>query len=272
MQDGDSAFLSVVRWPQGMDRDALVAALGEAAGVDPFHAEQRLAKGKTPAVIQRIDPSLVPTVLAALKSRGVPAIAPTASLLRSFAPPIRAKRLARAIGAPEPMFMCEPWHEESFGFAAKQIGIMVRGRLTRSQSSARTEQAGFGYDPITGTLYTQFETVRESRSTISDILDIYLRDRRRIRVNGDKFNFDILGPERGYTDNENIDKLSVILAECAPRAIIDLGFADFSCPASVLGSYRTTPAGGAIKDDHPVFDFYSAWVVQVYRALAEGEK
>ncbi len=269
---GDSAFLSLVRWPEKMDRDDLVAALAEVAGIDPFHAGQRLARGTAPLVIQRIDATLSGEIVKQLRARGVPAIAPTASQLRSFAPAIRAKRLVPAIGAPEPMYMCEPWREEGFGFLGKDIAIMVRARLGKMQTGpARTERVGTSYEPITGTVYAEYEAVRDVKTSLNDILDIYLKDRRRVRVSGDKFNFDVLGKGRGYSDNENIDKLSVMLAKSAPRAIVDLGFGEFSCPPTVTGAFRTG-GGGTVKDEHPAFDFYSPWVVQVYRALASGER
>lgn len=273
MQANDPAFLSIVAWPQGLDRDRLIQALAEAAGMDPFHAGQRLAKGTTPLVMQRIDAAIAPEVIAELRGRGVHAIAPTSSQLRSFAPPIRAKRLVPAIGAPEPMFMCEPWREEAFGFTAKEIGIIVRARLAKtSKGPARMEQTGVVYDPFTGTVAAEYEMVRDHKSSISDILDIYLRNRKRIRCCGDKFNFDMLGAARGFTDNENMDKLSVILAEAAPRAIVDLGFSEFTCPQAVTSAYRTSSGGASLKDDNPLFDFYSPWIVQVYRALAASEK
>lgn len=271
MEPSEPAFLSIVAWPQGLDGNGLIAALATAAGIDPFHAGQRIARGTMPMVVQRIDAGIAPEVVAQLRARGVPAIAPTASQLRKFAPPIRAKRLTPALGAPEPMYMCEPWRDEPFGFAAKDIGIIVRARLGRVQTSVRPGKGNVKYNAFTRTFRVEPEVEREIRTSVSDIVDIYLRDRRRIRCSGDKFNFDCLGPARGYSDYENMDKLTVMLAESAPRAILDLGFAEFNCPPAIAGAYRTSAVGPA-KDDHPVFDFYSPWVVQVYRALATSEK
>jgi hypothetical protein len=273
MQPSEPAFLSIVARPERLDRNGLITALAEAAGVDPFHAGQRLAKDVMPCVIGRIDASVASDVVVELRGRGVHAIAPTSAQLRNFAPPIRAKRLVPAIGAPEPMYMCEPWRDEAFGFTAREVGIIVRARLTKTQKGpARTEQTGAFYDPFSGAVVAEYETVRDTRSSISDILDIYLRNRRRIRCCGDKFNFDMLGASRGYTDNENMDKLSVMIAESAPKAVVDLGFSDFTCPPAVASAYRTSSGGAAMKDDNPVFDFYSPWIVQVFRALAASER
>lgn len=268
----ESAFLTITRWPDRMDADRIVEALVTVAGVDPYYAQQRLAGG-APAVIQRIDASVARHITDQLRARGVPAIAPTLTQIRALAPPIPAKRLAPALGAPEPMFLCEPWRGEPFGFPAKSIAVMVRARLTMSRKSApRRERTGMTYNPIVGAVVPRYESVQDSRSSLHDALDIYLRDRRRVRCHGDKFNFDVLGASKGFTDNENMDKLAVMLAESAPRAIVDLGFSDFSCPTLIADLSRTSSNGAVSKDNHPMFDFYSPWIVLVHSALAASER
>ena len=268
----ESAFLSVIAWPPGMNIEGVTEALAIVAGINPYYARQRLAGG-VPAVIQRIDAGASRALVAQLRARGVLAVAPSLTQIRSFAPPVRAKRLARALGAPEPMFLCEPWRGEPFGFTAKSIAVMVRARLSKSQKSApRLESRSAGYGSLAGAPVPYYEVVQDSRSSLHDILDIYLRDRRRIRCHGDKFNFDVLGAAKGFSDNENMDKLAVMLAEAAPRAIVDLGFADFSCPPIIADVSRTTSDGARTTDEHPMFEFYSPWIVLVHVALAAGER
>lgn len=268
----DAAFLSVIAWPPGMDVERVADLVYAASGIDRFYVRQRLAGG-VPAVIQRVDAGASRPMVDELRTHGVFAVAPTQTQMRAFAGPIRAKRLAPALGAPEPMFLCEPWRGEAFGFTARSIAVMVRARLSRSHKSApRLESSGAGYGAMAGAPVPYYEVVRDSRSSLHDILDIYLRDRRRIRCHGDKFNFDILGSSKGFSDNENMDKLAVMLADAAPRAIVDLGFADFSCPPILAEISRTASNGDRTTDDHPMFDFYSPWIVLIHAAIAAGEK
>lgn len=274
MHPPESAFLSILRWPappNAMDRAALADAVARAAAIDPFFASQRLAGG-TPAVIQRLDAPLARAAVRELRARGVAAFAPTVANLRSLGPPIPAKRLSPAVGAPEPMFLCEPWRDEPFGFPARAIGAIVRARVSRNRRAPTRTERSMAYEPLTGTVVPILDVVRESRSSLHDIMDIYLRDRRCIRCSGDKFNFDALGVARGLTDNENMDKLAVMLADAAPHALVDLGFGEFSCPPGVANALQSTPGGARIRDDHPVFDFYSPWIILVHAALAAGEK
>jgi hypothetical protein len=276
MNPAETAFLSLLRWPappNRMDRAALASVIARAAALDPFLVSQRLGAG-TPAVIQRLDASIARAAVRELRARGIDAFAPTLADLHTLAggTPVRAKRLSPALGAPEPMFLCEPWRGEPFGFAARSIGAIVRARINRNRRApARTERS-MAYEPLTGTVIPILDVVRESRSSLHDVMDIYLRDRRCVRCSGDKFNFDGLGAARGFTDNENMDKLAVMLADAAPHALVDLGFAEFSCPQEIAGTFRTTPGGAGVRDDHPVFDFYSPWIILVHAALAAREK
>lgn len=269
----EQAFLSIARQPDLMDRPALARVIHELTGIDSFHLNQRLAKGVMPLVIQRILASEAAPMVANLRKRGIAAFAPTTTQLRTFAPVTTIKRITPALGSPEPMFLAEPWRAEPFGFPGKHIALLVRARLRRvTKSETRMEATGVSYEPITGTVSAQYEAVRDTRVSVGDILDIYLHDRRCLRCDADKFSFETLGADRGYSDNVNMDKLSVMLAESAPRAIVDLGFAEFSCPPAIVSVYRSTAAGGSVRNDLPLFDFYSPWVLQAYRVTAGGER
>jgi hypothetical protein len=271
MPTPEPAFLTLLRWPDAMERDELARAIVKLAAMDLFQVRQRIASG-APCVLQRINDADAPRIVKELRAGGIPVIAPTAAKLAGVAMVVKAKRLAPAAGSPTPMFLCEPWRGEAFGFPASSIAMIVRARLVRSSSRSSVQQTAAIPDPLTGYPIPIYERVREGSSSLHDVMDIYLNDRRCVRCAGDKFNFDGLGDDRGFSDNENMDKLGVLLADAAPRAIIDLGFADFACPPILLRAYFTAQTGAQVRDDHPAFDFYSPWTVLVHAALARGER
>jgi hypothetical protein len=89
---------------------------------------------------------------------------------------------------------------------------------------------------------------------------------KRVRINCDKFNWDVLGKAKGMSDNENADKLALRLADEAPNAAAELGFTQFrdsSTPAIGTG-WSATASGGARMDQSPAFEFYSAWCGVLY--------
>ena len=116
-----------------------------------------------------------------------------------------------------------------------------------------------------------YDIVAQSRTTrvsVTEIMDLYLRDGSRIRINGDKFGFDVLGEGKGYTDRQNMDKLAVMLSERAPRAIVDLNFREFRCPPDILTSYFRSAEGRVrLTVEAPAFDFYSVWAALMYRKM-----
>ena len=50
-----------------------------------------------------------------------------------------------------------------------------------------------------------------------------------IRINGDKFSWDVLGKNKGMSDGNNADRLSLVLAGQAPHAAVDGGRQGFHC-------------------------------------------
>ncbi|MBC7772384.1 MAG: hypothetical protein H7210_07815, partial [Pyrinomonadaceae bacterium] len=51
------AYLAIIRWPDGYGVHDQVETLVEALGMEPFLAQQRVAKG-VPAIVHRFDESL----------------------------------------------------------------------------------------------------------------------------------------------------------------------------------------------------------------------
>jgi hypothetical protein len=69
-----------------------------------------------------------------------------------------------------------------------------------------------------------------------------------------------------------MDRLAVKLGEQASQALIDLGFRDFKPPAGMSRRMVASQVAGSEtmkRDDSPLFDFYSAWLAIMQRAIAE---
>jgi hypothetical protein len=291
MEGEEQAYLSILSWPPSLDRAQATAALAESADLDPFLADQRVARG-LPSVVQRLPTSRARLAIKALRAKGVGCFALTQSQIQAAPTPLAAKRLTEAIGAPEPMYMVEAWRAEAGGFLTKNIFLMVRARIKVCETQ-RPESggafgslnrgtagslAGMGLGMGVGIvgigMYASSEmdagttSGPTTRTSTTEVLDIYLRDNSRIRINGDKFNFDVLGPDRGFSDNENMDKLALRLAEQAPGALVDTGFSKFVCPGTFLKNLQVSHNGKQVRNDMSLFEFYSVWSWLMHRLLA----
>jgi hypothetical protein len=292
MNGEDPAYLSIISWPASMDRAQSAAALAESAGLDRFVADQRVARG-VPSVVQRLPSSRAREAVKALRAKGVGCFALAQSQIESAPKALLAKSLSEALGAPEPMYMVEPWRGEPCGFLAKNIFLIVRARI-RVRETERAEPSGgvlnshprggaggfaspgmgIGGGIIGMGMYAASEmdagttSGPVTRTRTTEVLDLYLRDNSKIRINGDKFNFDVLGAERGYSDNESMDKLALRLAEQAPGALIDAKFDQFVCPGAFLKNLRVSSNGKEVRNDMSLFDFYSVWLWLFNRLLA----
>lgn len=287
MSTAERAYLTIVEWPAEFDEHRRLEALVAASGADP--AQARLAVRQAPPMIAlligRIDRT---PILSHLNRQGVLAIAPTRAELARMPPPIAAKGLAEAIGSEGRLYMVEVWRTESQGLRTQDIRLLVRASLRRSITTTRADRSGSHYGSLTahsdaetgffaGALsgsMTGEGTDRSTRLHTTEILDIYTADKRRIRINSDKFGFDVLGAERSYTDGRNTDLLAIRLAERSPSAFIDNGFATFRPPADVrLVSERSAGAGTTrSRSDAASFDFYSPWFALTYAALLKSTR
>jgi hypothetical protein len=269
------AYLSIIRWPDGYTQDNQVEALVEAVGLEPHDARQRVAKG-VPAIVHRFDESLVHEVIKPLKARRVMAFIVPHRKLEDLPTPVAAKRLIPAEDAPAPMYMCEPWRGDGAGFLASDLFLMVRAQLrkvTRGETQTDTYHE-VGYSPFVGThITTHTETFRYDKTKFTHMIDLYLKDGRRIRINGDKFNFDLLGKARSLTDAENIDKLACRIAEEAPECLIDTGFEKFIAPTMLIRSLKSERLrNDELRNDNPAFEFYTAWTYLLNRVRAARER
>lgn len=284
----DYAYISVIQWPAHFGKDQCVLAIVDATGMDPFHAGQRAAKG-TPMVLNRMEcgsassPGPAEAAFARLRKHGAMVFGPTDSVMGRVAAPIRLRRIQRVPDAPQAMFMAEVWpmgraspesRETHRGILAEDMFLIVRARVRQGSTGINTETTlnplgtnayGVGYDVET-------PVTRESTIHIRDVMDIYMRDGTRFRIDGSKFSFDGLGKDRGYSDNINADKTAVLLAESNRRVLIDTEFGSFNCPVGLVKGAGTWLGrlGRTVRDDLPLFEFYSVWAYLMYRAMARA--
>lgn len=261
---GTDAYLTITAWPERFSRSQRVDALVRAAGLDPFYAEQRAAK-PAPQLVARLSAPGANSAADVLRSLGVGAFVLLQAELNDASVPIRLKRLDPAIGAPTPMYLAEPWRGERFGLVCSDLFLIVRARLIQQHAGApivETTTTERGATVTTG-------ITRTTDSSLTDVMDLHLTDGRRLRIDGNKFGFDCLGSARGLSDNTNSDRLSLRLAQEAPKAVVDTSFGSFSVPAGAIKSHRRRSGadGREFRDDHPVFEFYSVWAAAMYRSM-----
>lgn len=267
------AYLSVVDWPAGFSRLDAVTALVSAAGIDPFHAEQRCIK-PPPMLVSRMPEAAARAADDALHRMGVTSFVLTDSEIDAAKPPIRAKRLEAAAGAPEPMYVVEPWHSRErmrIGLVCSRIFLIVRAQLSATRAGTPDSERRTRVDPIGG-IYVESVTVPTTQSSSSHVMDIHMRDGSRVRIDGSKFNFDVLGAERGLSDSVNADRLALRIAQQSPRAVVDTAFRQFAAHGTTAGlisgrGTRVGRDGRVFKNDQPVFEFYSIWAAALYRRM-----
>lgn len=270
------AYVSILEWPESMSPERRVEAIVAATGLDPHTARQRATRG-APQITMLVEEGLAPAITASLLEQGLPAFAPTDTELLAAPSPLRVKRLIRPEGTPFAMYMAEMWKGEAEGFRCEDVQLIIRARV--DQSSVRTV---LGADPLAsglagpgllrrgtaGMLSAAYEadspTAEVRRTTTHEsrhVIDLFIRDGRRLRCDSAKFNYDVLGSERGISDLQSSERLALKLAEECETAQIETGFREFRCAGDIIASTVRSLGGVTIakRDESPVFEFYSAW-------------
>jgi hypothetical protein len=275
----DRAYITVVQWPSGFSREQRRAVLVDALGLDPYTAGLR-AVHDAPLVISRVETAVAKDILARFKLHRVPALAMTQAFLAAQPQPVAVKRLVPALGAAEPMYMVEPWLGAPLGLRTSDIFLLVRATLDRSSVTTTMESdPSYGAVALGGiegaVVAAAFDvggaSINRTRNhKLIQIIDLFMEDGRRFRINSARVSYDVLGDDKGLTPRENADKLALRLATEAPQALVDTGFERFRVPpdfvrdmVSIFGT-RTRSE----RDDTSVFDFYSIWTQTLHRRLA----
>jgi hypothetical protein len=256
------AFVSIFDWPAGWVREQKIEALSRCVGIDPADANLRVAK-PAPLALIRLPERAAGAAVRSLRDMGVPAFAPTERQLNGLSRPIVAKRLSGDRGAAGPAFLVEPWRGHLVRLEMSEVFLIVRAAVVSRRSAAGDPTTQVRFDALTGTMYLDRVETPPRKLGLAEVIELHTSDGARFRIDGNKFNFDVLGNDRGHADSVNADLLADRLTQAAPRARIDMGFADFSPPP---GAVRALDPGAPLaRSRMPEFEFYSAWLHMLHR-------
>lgn len=249
-----------------------MVALVSAIGLEPSDAES-LARQAAPLVVAKLPPAAARAAEHALAASGVLTMLTPHATLTDYAMPVRAKRLVAGGDG----YLVELWRGPAALLDVSRIRLIVRAKLVRVRAAPpELGRVGWLSGPpadaesiIQGEELGQSIPDRPARVIMRDVIELHVRDGTRIRIDGSKFNFDVLGSGGALSDQANADRLAVRLAEHAAGAIVDMGFAAFRPPAWVGGALpiRRGLDNQRFPDDDPVFEFYSVWLSEVCQFL-----
>lgn len=267
----DRAYVTVFRYPTDMTERERTVALSAALQIDEYSAEIA-QKWETPAIVKICDGAEGQEAVRALEELGIQAFSARNQSLEKLGAPITVKRLLPAIGAPRPMYAYEPLRprmHEPGSLVMDDVFAMIAGRIRerRSVTSTPVPTGEYGYPgEATGAAGSAGRTgiggnLISSKVAERFLLDIYLVDSRRIRIDTGQFSFDFLEGKLGFTDRENFERMCERLRAEAPRAIFDDAFEKFRPPPNRRGHTSRAFGDGSVSivDTGPAFDFYSQW-------------
>jgi len=278
------SFVTVIRWPSGWQQPERIGALVAALGLDPYDAEM-VATRPAPLPVGILTLEQPRDAAWILREKRVAALAVSSKEIDDLADPTKAKRLVVPAGEPPGFYMVEPWRGEGRGLSLGRVVLMVRGRIVRSKTTTTVDTSDpyFMLDMVGGRegrvarellddgTGAAKGLIRESRDAGStEVLDLWLEDGSCVRVDGRKFNFDVLG-KKGHCDAQNSAALGLMLAEQAPTAEVDQGFSDFRPPTAFRVPLVSRGVVTVSRDDSPMFDFYSRWNFIVPRAVRRAK-
>lgn len=269
-------FLSIIAWPQGLDREQTARVAADAAGLD--RATVRLHLGRRPPMIlAQIEADAAARAVAAIVTRGGEAFAPTLDDIAGLGPTLKIRDLRIEAG----VIVVDLWHGPTRTIRREDVQILVRAHLVRNVSShapagvdhgrgasavARGLRMGYALGAVPAAAFSvTSETTPQSRQLqTSDKLDMHTTDESVFQIDGDKFGYSILGDLRGHSDRHNMDQMFELLAHLAPDEIVDPYYKLWTPPA---GHHRLRLPDMKINNDDPAFAFYSRWVALMYRHL-----
>ncbi len=289
MTGTDWTFVSIGAWPKGWGERERHAALVQAGMPGPDAVA--IAKRTAPLVVRRMQGAVGRAMIAGLEAQGVQAFGLCSDEWERAVEATPAKTLRAAIGAPRPMYVVESWRPRVFTnvtLVMDQVFLIIRATVTRQETRTVVDPTsgpmgghmlGMG-DPgqmlaygmagaVGGLAYGAMSDSEDlvtrtssTRSSGDHVIEMYLMDGTRVRINSAKFNFEVLGKQKGITDRENTDMLMLKLSEEAPHAMIDFGFETFRPPQNLtMASTSNWGANTTVKtvDPWPAYEFYSVW-------------
>ena len=253
-------FLSIVAWPEGWDRASVAQLLAGFGAMDVATLNQRLGQ-KPPMVLNHVDPSVAPAMVAALVDRGGDGFHFTLDDLARLGPTMRIADLTVGEGTLD--IKLHDGLETSVRSAT--VDVIVRARIVstvtrinpvrRLSSLSRVSRS---VDSIRAEVESQ--TTKDVQTT--ELLDLHTSDGSVYRIGGRRFGYKALGAMRGHGDKANMDSMFELLTHVCPDVVADTYYELWRPPPG----YRKlrVPGMKATRDD-PAFTFYSRWAALTYR-------
>lgn len=270
---------TILAWPAGQTTDQVAVTL-DRAGFGEYESRQ-LVRREAPFFLGRVKPDFDRSAQPILEAGGIQTLVLTQDQIDAVPKPLLARSLHRALGAPKPLFMVEPWRGDGTALLMDEVYLIIRASVGRSKSTVEAMPRSFNTTP--GALLLPGEAALEYaisanqhepqfiKSIVTDaaeVIELFRLDGTRVRVNSEKFNFEVLAQSKGITDRQNTDSLMLVLSELAVNAEIDLDFRKFKAPPNTIKTHSSLGVAGAnVKtvDAWPSFEFYSVWRYLVQR-------
>ena len=269
------AYLSIITWPEGLDRRQQAELLASTGVIDAPSANLVVARDP-PLIAGLFEYQSARTAAARIIAAGGDAFAPSIAELASLGPTMKIRELRIADGA----LAVEIWRGPSALIHPEHIQILVRGTLDITTDSQRDKRVAdrVADEVLERTSAVQYgwaarmaaqrniDNLREQAASIqlSEKLDIHTTSGTVFQIDGDKFAFTALGDMRGHADAVNMRRMCELLSHLAPDAIVDDCFGLFRAPTAITRLLAAVPALRRNEED-PAFAFYSRWVALMYR-------
>ncbi len=254
-------FLSVVAWPEGLDRAGVAQLLAGFGAVDRATLNLRLGQ-KPPMVLDRVDPAAAAAMIAALIERGGDGFAFTLDDLARLGPTMRIADLAVGEGTLD--IKLHDGLETSIRSAT--VDVIVRARIVRTVTTINPVRLPMS---MSSRPNRSIESVKDEirRQTTKDVqttelLDLHTNDGSVYQINGRRFGYQALGAMRGHGDKANMDSMFELLTHICPDAVPDTYY-ELWRPPPGYQKLRVPGMKGTRQDR--ALTFYSRWAALTYR-------
>jgi len=279
-------FLSVIAWPTGASRASMAQLIAETTGIDAPTLRLRLGQAP-PSIIGQVDPPAAARAIEAIRAEGGDAFAVTFAELISIGParPVRSMSVANGVVAMElrngdhaALRFTDAWllvqgmiRERGSSSHREPVPHRLHRRIGRSSSIDLAMQLGAaGIAAMLGDGY-----LAGGSAAIGHADAVKTRNKLHIHdasgtiyeVEGRRFNFNVLGEMKQYSDRANMEQLCELLSHLAPDEIVDPYFPLWKPPPRY---HKLRIEGEKHRADRP-FAFYSRWAACLYRHLINAQ-
>ena len=277
-------FLTIIKRADNQSPAGMAELLEKACGFDIETARLK-ANTEPPSVFSLNDGMNASDFILKLNDMGGQAFECTLRDIESLG----RTRMIRNIGILDGRLELDMWREDPVSIPREDVRLICHGRIrherrlhgmpTKSRprvhqgpSLVATAIASAIPLGIAATLYARREVGRDSTGTgltsttrmFSDRIDVITRQGDVFQVDANRFNFDVLGDLKGFTDQENVLKLCELLSHVTPNEIMDPYFALWIPPT---GYHQIQLDGMKTAGEDPAFAFYSRWSWLMYRHM-----